>query len=173
MRPSWQDYFLSIAKVVATRSTCLRIPDGVGAVIVRDKQILSTGYAGSIRGLEHCTGLKPGEPPGGAQIGCLIDEKTGGCVRTVHAEINAILQAAQHGVAIEGATIYTTMSPCWPCFTALANGGVKEIFYSVEYRTVDRQKEFAALLNLPFVHVGTEKYTGEKPKYPDVALCVE
>jgi dCMP deaminase len=150
-RPSWDEYFLDIAKTVARRSTCLRIPQGVGAVLVADRQILATGYAGSFRGQPHCT-----------DIGCLIDEKTGGCVRTVHAEQNSILQAAQHGVCIRGATVYTTMSPCWECFKALVNGGISRIVYSVEYRTVERQKGFAASLNIPFEHVGTERYTGSK-----------
>jgi dCMP deaminase len=149
MRKDWNEYFLDIAKTVATRSTCLRIPAGVGAVLVKDKQILSTGYAGSIRGLVHCSD---------ADVGCLIDAKTGGCVRTVHAEVNAILQAAQHGVSIKGAVLYTTMSPCWDCFKASVNGGVSAIFYAVEYRTVERQKEFAANLGLPFQHIGDEKY---------------
>lgn len=143
----WDNYFLSIAKVVASRSTCLRVPSGVGAVLVHNRQILSTGYAGSIRGLAHCQ-----------DIGCLIDEKTGGCVRTVHAEINSMLQAAQHGVSIRGATLYSTLSPCWDCFKAAANGGISRIVYSVEYRTVERQKKFAEELRLPFVQVGVEKY---------------
>ena len=89
-RESWNDYFLGIARATAKRSTCLRVPDGVGAVLVRDRQILSTGYAGSIRGQAHCTD---------EGVGCLIDERTGGCIRTVHAEINAILQAANMGLA--------------------------------------------------------------------------
>lgn len=146
-RPSWDAYFLSIAKVVASRSTCLRIPAGVGAVLVRGNQILSTGYAGSIRGQPHCF-----------EIGCLIDEKTGGCVRTVHAETNAILQAAQHGVALSGATLYSTLSPCLACFKAAANGGIARVIYSVEYRTIETQKAWAEAMGIDFVHVGTEKY---------------
>ncbi len=140
-RQEWDDYFLNIAKSVAKRSTCLRVPDGVGALIVRDNRILTTGYAGSIRGLPHCTD---------EGVGCLIDEKTGGCVRTVHAEINAILQAAQHGVGIHGATLYTTLSPCWDCFKAVANGGIERIVYAVEYRIIERQKEFAAKCGIEF-----------------------
>lgn len=151
-RGTWDEYFLSIAKTVASRSTCRRIPDGIGAVLVKDKQILSTGYAGSIVGLSHCTD---------EGVGCLIDEKTGGCVRTVHAEVNAILQAAQHGVSIAGATMYTTMSPCWDCFKAIANGKIARILYTVEYRTVDRQREFAKQIGVDFVHCGTERYTGQ------------
>lgn len=148
-RPEWSDYFLDIARVVASRSTCRRIPAGVGALLVHDKQILATGYAGSIAGTPHCTD---------EGTGCLIDEKTGGCVRTVHAEINAILQAAQHGVSIKGATLYTTMSPCWDCFKAVVNGGITKIIYSVEYRIVERQQSYAVQLGIPFLHRGTEKY---------------
>lgn len=150
-RVDYDTYFLDIAKVVAKRSTCLRVPDGVGAVIVKDKQILTTGYAGSIRGASHCI-----------DAGCLIDEKTGGCIRTVHAEVNAILQAAQHGVSIKGATVYTTMSPCWDCFKALANGGIERIVYSVEYRIVERQRGFAANLGIKWKHLGKDFYIGGK-----------
>lgn len=148
MRKTWDDYFIDIAKTVASRSTCARVPQGVGCVLVNERHILSTGYAGSIQGAPHCT-----------DIGCLIDEKTGGCVRTVHAEINAILQAARHGVNIKGATAYTTMSPCWDCFKALVNGGVRNIIYFTEYRIVDRQKEFAKELGIHFFHLpGGDKY---------------
>lgn len=154
-RREWNDYFLRIANDVASRSTCLRVPDGVGAVLVRDKRILSTGYAGSIKGMPHCSD---------EGVGCLIDEKTGGCVRTVHAEINAILQAAQHGVNIDGATLYSTMSPCWDCFKTVVNGGITKIIYEVEYRIVDRQKEFATELRLPFIHHGDKKYVPASPK---------
>ncbi|MBP1621531.1 MAG: dCMP deaminase, partial [Acidobacteria bacterium] len=92
-RVSWDRYFMNLAVQAATRSTCPR--KEVGAVIVRDKGILATGYNGSLRGLPHCT-----------EVGCLIEN--GHCVRTVHAEANAILQAAKHGVRIEDADIYVT-----------------------------------------------------------------
>ena len=108
-RVSWDEYFMNIARVVATRATCDR--KHVGAVLVRDKTILSTGYNGSIRGLPHCT-----------EAGHMMED--GHCVATVHAEANAIIQAAKNGVAIEGATIYTTASPCWPCFKLIANAGL-------------------------------------------------
>lgn len=148
-RKNWDQYFMDIAIQVASRSTCRRIPDGVGALLALDRQILSTGYAGSIRGMPHCTD---------ENIGCLIDEKTGGCVRTVHGEVNAILQAAQHGVRIKGATLYSTMSPCWDCFKAAVNGGISRIVYDVEYRVVDRQKQFADQLQIPFIHLSDKKY---------------
>jgi dCMP deaminase len=149
-RPSWDEYFLSFAITAAARSNCLRVPAGVGAVLVKDHQILSTGYAGSLRGQPHCT-----------DVGCLIDSKTGGCVRTVHAEMNSILQAATHGVCIEGATCYCTLSPCWDCFKALVNGGIDRIVYSTEYRVIERQREFSQACGVLFEHHGIGKYTGE------------
>lgn len=126
-RVSWDQYFMNIAKEVAKRSTCDRRM--VGAVIVRDKTILSTGYNGSIRGLPHCD-----------DVGHLIEE--GHCVRTVHAEANAIVQAAMNGVSIKGGTIYTTSSPCWSCFKLIANAGIKRIVYLEKYPD-DRVFEFA------------------------------
>ena len=107
-RVDWDTYFMNIAKEVATRSTCPR--KSVGAVIVKDRRILSTGYNGSIRGMPHCT-----------DVGC--DMEDGHCVATVHAEANAIIQAARNGVCIDGADIYVTASPCWNCFKLIANSG--------------------------------------------------
>jgi dCMP deaminase len=120
-RADWHTYFMNIARQVASRSTCDR--KHVGAVIVRAKTILSTGYNGSIRGLAHCD-----------EVGHLMEE--GHCVRTVHAESNAIAQAARNGVAIEGAEIYITASPCWGCFRLLANSGIQRIYYGEFYRDV-------------------------------------
>jgi dCMP deaminase len=118
-RADWHTYFMNIARQVASRSTCDR--KNVGAVIVRDRTILSTGYNGSIRGLAHCD-----------EVGHLMED--GHCVRTVHAEANAIAQAARNGVAIEGAEIYITASPCWGCFRLLANSGIRRIHYGEFYR---------------------------------------
>lgn len=118
-RASWDEYFMNIAREVATRSTCDR--KFVGAVIVRDRSILATGYNGSIRGLPHCD-----------DVGHLMEE--GHCVRTVHAEANAIVQAAAHGTGIEGAGIYVTASPCWGCFRLIANAGIKRIVFGELYR---------------------------------------
>ena len=118
-RVGWDDYFMNIAKVVASRSTCDR--KFVGAVIVRDKTILSTGYNGSIRGLEHCN-----------ESGHMMENDH--CVATIHAEANAILQAAKNGVCIDRGTIYTTASPCWPCFKMIANAGIRRICYGEFYR---------------------------------------
>ena len=118
-RASWDEYFMNIARMVATRATCNR--KHVGAVLVRDRTLLSTGYNGSIRGLGHCS-----------EDGHMMED--GHCVRTVHAEANAIIQAAKNGVGIDGSTIYTTASPCWPCFKLVANSGVKRIVFGEFYR---------------------------------------
>ena len=145
-RVSWDEYFMNIARVVATRSTCDR--KHVGAVIVRDKTILSTGYNGSIRGLPHCT-----------EAGHMMED--GHCVATVHAEANAIIQAAKNGVAIEGASIYTTASPCWPCFKLIANAGFRRIVFGEFYRD-NRIFEFAQRLGIELVEL-------KVPPKPDVS----
>lgn len=119
IRVDWDEYFMNIAREVSTRSTCDR--KFVGAVIVRDKTILSTGYNGSIRKLEHCS-----------DIGHLMED--GHCVATVHAEANAIVQAAKNGVRIDEAALYTTASPCWNCFKLIANSGIRRIVYGEFYR---------------------------------------
>lgn len=118
-RVEWDEYFMNIAREVSTRSTCAR--KFVGAVIVRDKTILSTGYNGSIRKLEHCS-----------DVGHLMED--GHCVATVHAEANAIVQSAKNGVRIDEASLYTTASPCWNCFKLIANSGIKRIVYGEFYR---------------------------------------
>jgi dCMP deaminase len=118
-RATWDEYFMNIATEVATRSTCDR--KHVGAVIVRDKIILATGYNGSIRGLPHCD-----------EEGHLMEE--GHCVRTVHAEANAIVQAARSGVRIDQGGIYVTASPCWGCFRLIANAGIMRVVFGEFYR---------------------------------------
>ncbi len=131
-RPSWDEYFMNLARSVATRATCDR--KHIGAVIVKEKRILATGYNGSIAGLPHCD-----------SVGHMMED--GHCVRTVHAELNAITQAARHGIAINEGTVYTTASPCWNCFKSLANAGIKEIVYGEFYRD-DRIFEAAKELNI-------------------------
>lgn len=118
-RRDWDEYFMEIARVVSSRATCDR--KHVGAVIERERTILSTGYNGSIRGLAHCD-----------EVGHMMEE--GHCVRTIHAEANSIIQAAKNGVNIDGATIYTTASPCWPCFKVIANSGIRRIVFQEFYR---------------------------------------
>jgi dCMP deaminase len=136
-RTSWDEYFMNIAQDVATRSTCDR--KYVGAVIVRDRMILSTGYNGSIRGLPHCD-----------EVG--HEMENGHCVRTVHAEANAIVQAARNGVRIEAADIYVTASPCYNCFKLIANAGIKRIFYGELYRDT-RIKEHAREAGIELIHL--------------------
>jgi dCMP deaminase len=119
VRVDWNTYFMNIAREVASRSTCDR--KHVGAVIVREKTILSTGYNGSIKGMPHCD-----------EAGHMMED--GHCVATIHAEANAVIQAAKNGVRIDGGEIYVTASPCWNCFKMLANSGVKAIYYGEFYR---------------------------------------
>ncbi len=118
-RDNWDVYFMKIAKQVAKRSTCDRLH--VGAVIVKNKTILSTGYNGSIKGMAHCD-----------DEGHMMEDSH--CVATIHAEANAIIQAAKNGVCVDEADIYVTFSPCWICFKMLANAGIKNIFYETFYR---------------------------------------
>jgi dCMP deaminase len=136
-RPTWNEYFLSIADKVAKRSTCERAQ--VGAVIVKEKRILTTGYNGSPRGLPHCT-----------EAGCLMDN--GHCVRTLHAEQNAIIQAALHGVITEGSKIYITHQPCFNCAKAIINAGITEIVYDKEYKD-DRSLHFLDQAGVKMIEV--------------------
>jgi dCMP deaminase len=136
-RASWDEYFMNIARAVATRATCSR--KHVGAVIVRDKVILSTGYNGSIRGMPHCD-----------EVGHLMED--GHCVRTIHAEANAVIQAATQGTRIEGATIYVTASPCWSCFKMIANAGLKRVVYGEFYRD-ERIFAVAEELGIALIHL--------------------
>ncbi len=128
---------MNIAQVVATRSTCPR--KYVGAVIVRNRTILSTGYNGSIRGMPHCT-----------EVGHMME--SGHCVATIHAEVNAIIQAAKNGVTIDGADIYVTASPCWNCFKQIANAGIGRIVYGEFYRD-ERIFSVAETLAIELLHL--------------------
>ncbi|BAQ64841.1 dCMP deaminase family protein [Geminocystis sp. NIES-3709] len=125
-RPTWDEYFMLMAKLAATRSTCLAFP--VGAVIVKNRQVLATGYNGSPSGSIHCT----------AQGFCY--EGLSSCdasktlpSRAVHAEANAIAQAARHGIATDGATIYVTLEPCIACLKLIISAGIKEVFYETNF----------------------------------------
>jgi dCMP deaminase len=138
-RPSWDQYFMTITRQVAERSTCLRAK--VGAVIVRDKNILATGYNGAPAGLPHCT-----------DVGCLIYRSTTpsgdveeNCFRCIHAEMNAIAQAAKNGASIRDAAVYVTHTPCIQCFKVLINTGIKRIVYDKPYKlhTLDELLRFS------------------------------
>lgn len=135
-RPSLDSYFLEIASVVSKRSTCLR--NNVGAVLVRDKRILSTGYNGAPSGLPHCL-----------DMGCIRDQEgipSGTCherCRAIHSEQNAIVQAAIHGVSISGSTCYCTHQPCVICAKMLVNAGIVRIVYREAYPDVEALKLFS------------------------------
>lgn len=125
-RPSWDEYFKQLTEVVATRSTCLR--RSVGALIVRDKRILATGYNGAPSGLPHCL-----------DVGCLRDqmgvpsgERQELC-RGLHAEQNAIIQASLHGISVKGGTIYVTLAPCVTCAKMIINAGIERVVYRDTY----------------------------------------
>ena len=126
VRPSWDDYFIAIANMVRQRSTCLRRQ--VGAVVVKDKRILTTGYNGAPKGMKHCS-----------ELGCLREaedvppgERHELC-RGIHAEQNAILQAAYHGVNIRDSVIYCTTQPCIMCSKMIINAGIRKIYYLEDY----------------------------------------
>jgi dCMP deaminase len=125
-RPSWNEYFMSITRMVANRSTCLR--RHVGAILVKDKRILATGYNGAPSGLRHCE-----------ELGCLRENtavpsgQRHELCRGLHAEQNAIIQAAYHGFSIRGATLYCTNKPCVICSKMLINAGIMKIFYEDGY----------------------------------------
>lgn len=125
-RISWDEYFMAQSHLLSLRSTCSRL--SVGATIVKDKRIVSGGYNGSIKGDEHCI-----------DVGCKVVE--GHCVRTIHAEINAILQCSKFGVGTEGATIYVTHFPCLNCTKSIIQAGIKEICYANDYRNNEYAQE--------------------------------
>jgi dCMP deaminase len=126
MRPEWDDYFMQITEVVASRSTCLRRK--VGALIVKDNRILSSGYNGAPKGLHHCAELSCRREALGIPSG----ERHELC-RAIHAEQNAIIQAATYGVSIEGSVIYTTTQPCVLCAKMIVNAGIKKIVFKGQY----------------------------------------
>ena len=130
MRPDWDSYFMKIAYAVSERSTCDRA--FVGCVLVREKRILTTGFNGSPVSQPHCD-----------EAGHLMLD--GHCVRTIHAETNAIIQAALHGVSTRGCTCYVTHFPCINCTKELINAGVTRLVYSTDYRMDPMAKEFLSV----------------------------
>lgn len=125
-RPSWDEYFLMLAKLAATRSTCLAFP--VGAVIVKNKQVLATGYNGPPSGSAHCT--TQGYCYAGLES---CDARRDLPSRAIHAEANAIAQAAKHGIATDGASIYVTLEPCLFCLKLIISAGIHEVFYETPF----------------------------------------
>ncbi len=120
MRPSWDQYFLKLAMLASERATCPRMH--CGCVIVRDKHVLATGYNGSLPGLPHCD-----------EAGCLLVD--GHCIRTNHAEMNAVCQAARNGISLNGATAYITNMPCPNCAKALVSTGIRRVVVFSDYRS--------------------------------------
>lgn len=119
MRINWHDYFMSQTQLLSLRSTCERLK--VGATIVKDNRVISSGYNGSVSGEDHCI-----------DVGCLVEG--GHCIRTIHAEMNALLQCSKFGVSTEGASIYVTHFPCVHCSKSLVQSGIKNIYYSEDYK---------------------------------------
>ncbi len=155
-RPTWDEYFIEVSRVVAKRATCDRGMSG--CVIVRDKKIISTGYVGAPSGLPHC------DEAGHLMKTVLNDDgsKSMHCVRTTHAEANAIAQAAKHGVSVEGATLYCKMEPCLDCCKLIINSGIKRVVCEKKYHAADNSRKF-------FKEAGVELevLNKELEKYPD------
>jgi len=156
-RPSWDEYFLGLCAVIGKRSTCDR--GYSGCVIVRDKRILSTGYVGSPPGLEHCDEV-------GHLIAKVLDEKGEAhqhCIRTSHAEQNAIAQAARFGIALEGATLYTKMEPCHSCAKSILAAGIKRIVCEKRYHGASMTRDMFKLAG-----VTMEVIKDELETYPNM-----
>lgn len=154
LRPSWDEYFMGIAQAISQRATCDR--GRSGCVFVRDNQILVTGYVGSPVGFPHCD-----------EVGHLMrkeineDESISHhCVRTIHAEQNAIAQAAKRGVILDGATVYVRMTPCRVCTMLLINCGIKRVVCERRYHAGKESEQFFkdAGIKLEYVHDGYEQY---------------
>lgn len=161
VRPTWDEYFLEVQRAVAKRGTCDR--GRSGAVIAKDRQILSTGYVGSPAGLMHCD-----------EVGHLFKDTVHDdghvsrhCVRTAHAEMNAITNAAKRGVSIDGATMYCNMTPCRTCAMAIINGGIKRVVCMKKYHEGKESEEMLASvgINVEFVEGGKlEQYSDQGGK---------
>ncbi len=157
MRPSWDAYFLQLADSVASRATCDR--GRSGCVIVKDRQILVTGYVGSPRGLPHCDDV-------GHMMKKVLHEDgkiTQHCVRTVHAEQNAITQAARRGIALDGSTLYCRMTPCRTCCMLIINCGIERVVCERKYHAgAESEAMFAeAGIALEYVYDEVQKYDSQ------------
>ena len=154
IRPAWDEYFMKIMEAVSTRATCDR--GRSGCIIVRDKHILATGYVGSPPGLPHCDEV-------GHQMKTMIHEdghQTQHCVRTTHAEANAIIQAARIGVALEGSTLYCRMTPCATCARSIIGSGIVRVVCEKRYHAGEESEKM-----LNEVGIKLEFLTDEKQNY--------
>lgn len=154
IRPSWDEYFMEITRAVAKRATCDR--GRSGCVIARDKQILVTGYVGSPKGLPHCDEV-------GHQMKSMVHEdghQSQHCVRTTHAEQNAICQAAKLGISINGSTLYCKMTPCSVCAKMIINSGVKKVFCEKRYHAGAESEEMFKIagIEIKFFDENVEQY---------------
>lgn len=157
-RPSWDEYFISIAELVGSRATCSR--GRSGCVIVRDKRILVTGYVGSPAGLPHCDEI-------GHEMHKVVHDdgsESEHCVRTAHAEQNAIAQAAKLGVSVDGATLYCHMVPCYTCAKLIINAGIKKVVALKDYHAGKRSKEIfeQSGLKLHLLNAQVEDYIEDR-----------
>ncbi|MDJ0601768.1 MAG: dCMP deaminase family protein [Crocosphaera sp.] len=162
-RPTWDEYFIMIAKLAATRSTCLAFP--VGAVIVKDRQVLATGYNGSPSGSAHCT----------AQGFCYpglssCDASSSLPSRAVHAEANAIAQAAKHGISTDGASIYVTLEPCISCLKLIISAGIKAVFYETTFNKGEKVLVRDAFLQDRLITLTQIKLSQETAKRASIFL---
>lgn len=158
LRPSWDEYFLGIMDMVGSRATCDR--GRSGSVIVKDKRIISTGYVGAPSGCAHCD-------ESGHEMSTVLKEdgtQSRHCIRTTHAEQNAIAQAARAGVSTDGATLYCKMSPCYVCAKMIINSGIKRVVAKMDYHGADRSKEIFKEAGVEFILLNneTEKYSDMK-----------
>ncbi len=156
-RPSWDKYFMNIAKIVGQRGTCDR--GRCGAVIVKNKRLLSTGYVGSPVGLPHCDEV-------GHQMKVLTHEDgrvSKHCMRTTHAEQNAIAQAARFGITIDGSTLYCKMTPCYTCAKMIINAGIIRVVCEKDYHASQNTKEVfkQAGIKLDIINNEIEKYENQ------------
>ena len=143
-RPSWDEYFMSLTKVIGSRGTCDR--GHAGCVIVHNKHIVSTGYVGSPVGLSHCD-------EAGHEMHTVINEdgtRSRHCIRTTHAEQNAIAQAARFGARLDGSTLYCKMTPCYVCAKMIINTGIKRVVCAQDYHGGARSKEIFKEANIKF-----------------------
>ncbi len=152
-RPSWDEYFMEVADAISKRATCDR--GRSGCVIAKDRQILVTGYVGSPQGLPHCDDV-------GHQLKQVIHEDghiSTHCVRTVHAEQNAICQAAKRGIAIDGATLYCRMTPCRTCAMLIINCGIKRVVCEKKYHSAEESEAMFSQAGVQLDYVSDEILT--------------
>lgn len=153
LRPSWDEYFMGISEMVGTRATCDRGKSG--SVIVRDRRILSTGYVGSPAGVAHCD-------EAGHEMHTVKHEdgtETRHCIRTTHAEQNAIVQAARVGVSLDGGTLYCKMTPCYACAKIIINAGIVRVVASQDYHAGGRSKEIFNEADVEYVLLSGDMVT--------------